>query len=179
MAFKSASSCCSMTSRRAGTVIAAPGTAATVSMAFARIARCPLSASDDLEPDHAAEGGGRVLGEPLAVGLRKLVEPGRHDRQSERPAVRLAGSKQGHVELVPQRLPRRGAGRVVERTVPGGRVGVPAQVAFAVERGRRARRGRAIVRSGSAPPSSCRCPSRRGTPHVARTRSARRSPGPA
>ncbi len=93
----------------------------------------PLVRIGRLEPDHAAQGGGRVLGEPLAVGLRKLVEPGRHDRQGEWSAVRLAGSEQGHVELVPQRLPRRGAGRVAERTVPGGRVRVPAQVPLAVE----------------------------------------------
>ena len=81
-------------------MIAAPGTAAMVSMAFARIARCPLSASDDLNPimlpsaeeAYWATAHGR---------LRKLSEPGRHDRQSEWSACRLAGSKESQVKFVP------------------------------------------------------------------------------
>ena len=96
----------------------------------------PLVRIGRLEADHAAQGGGRVLGEPFAVGLRKLVEPGRNYRQGERSAGRLARSEHGHVELVPRGLTRRGAGRVAERSVPGDRIRVPAQVPLAVKQHR-------------------------------------------
>ena len=103
-------------------------------MAFARIARCPLSASDRFEPDHAAQRGGRVLGEPLAVGLGKLVEPRRHDRQGKRPAVRLTGGEQRPRRACAARpaSPRRVAGSSSGRS-QAARVGVAAQIAFAVE----------------------------------------------
>ena len=96
-----------MISRSPGTVIAAPGTDPNVSIALARIARCPLSASDEcLNPIMLPSASGRVLSESLAVGLGKLIKPGGHHRQGERPAVGLAGRKKGHVDLCPQRLPR-------------------------------------------------------------------------
>ena len=50
IAFRSASSCSSIKFRNEDTVIVAPGAPARVSMAFARIARWPLSLSDDLKP---------------------------------------------------------------------------------------------------------------------------------
>ena len=78
----------------------APGAAARVSMAFARIALA-LVLVGRFETDHAAQSGGRVLSEAFAVRHPKLVEPRRNYWQGKRAPAGLTGSEHGHVELGP------------------------------------------------------------------------------